>query len=94
MTVYAFCPCPKNLLQHNLKVTLISLVDKSLAQLLILFTLGAREMAQWLKALTALPKVLSSIPSNYMVTHNHCYWDPMPSSGVSENSDTRTFGSI
>ena len=33
--------------------------------------LGAREMAQWLRELTALPKVLSSIPSNYMVTHNH-----------------------
>jgi hypothetical protein len=31
----------------------------------------AREMAQWLRALTALPEVLSSIPSNHMVTHNH-----------------------
>jgi hypothetical protein len=30
-----------------------------------------REMAQWLRALTALPKVLSSIPSNHMVVHNH-----------------------
>jgi hypothetical protein len=28
-------------------------------------------MAQWLRALTALPKVLSSNPSNYMVAHNH-----------------------
>ena len=28
-------------------------------------------MAQWLRALTALPKVLSSIPSNHMVAHNH-----------------------
>jgi hypothetical protein len=32
---------------------------------------GAREMAQWLRAPTALPKVLSSIPSNHMVAHNH-----------------------
>jgi hypothetical protein len=31
----------------------------------------AGEMAQWLSALTALPEVLSSIPSNHMVAHNH-----------------------
>jgi hypothetical protein len=30
-----------------------------------------REIAQRLRALTALPKVLSSIPSNHMVAHNH-----------------------
>jgi hypothetical protein len=35
--------------------------------------LPAGEMAQWLKALpeTALPEVLSSVPSNHMVAHNH-----------------------
>jgi hypothetical protein len=43
-------------------------------------------MAQWLRALTALPEVLSSNPSNHMVAHNHLGWDPMPSSGVSEDS--------
>jgi hypothetical protein len=32
---------------------------------------GAGEMAQWLRALTALPKVLSSIPSHHMVAYNH-----------------------
>ena len=32
---------------------------------------GAREMAQQLRALTALLKVLSSIPSSHMVAHNH-----------------------
>jgi len=32
---------------------------------------GAGEMAQWLRALTALPEVLSSVPSNHMVAHNH-----------------------
>jgi hypothetical protein len=31
----------------------------------------AGEMAQSLRAPTALPKVLSSNPSNHMVTHNH-----------------------
>jgi hypothetical protein len=33
-------------------------------------SLGAGEMAQWLRALTVLPEVLSSIPSNHMVVHN------------------------
>ena len=33
---------------------------------------GAGEMmAQRLRALTAIPEVLSSIPSNHMVAHNH-----------------------
>ena len=32
---------------------------------------GAGEMAQRLRALTALPQILSSNPSNHMVTHNH-----------------------
>jgi len=31
----------------------------------------AGELAQRLRALTALPGVLSSIPSNHMVAHNH-----------------------
>jgi hypothetical protein len=28
-------------------------------------------MAQWLRALAALPEVLSSIPTNHMMAHNH-----------------------
>jgi hypothetical protein len=28
-------------------------------------------MAQWLRALAALPEVLSSIPTNHIVAHNH-----------------------
>jgi hypothetical protein len=32
---------------------------------------GAGEVAQQLRALTALPEVLSSNPSNHMVPHNH-----------------------
>ena len=43
-------------------------------------------MAQWLKALIALPEVVSSNPSNHMVTHNHLKGDLMPSSSVSEDS--------
>jgi hypothetical protein len=40
-------------------------------QLLRNMSLGAGEMAQWLRAPTALPKVPSSNPSNHMVAHNH-----------------------
>ena len=47
---------------------------------------GAGEMSQWLKALTALPKVLGSIPSNHMVAHNHVQCDLTCSSDVSEDS--------
>jgi len=36
-----------------------------------LATPGAGGMAQRLRAPTALPEVLSSIPSNHMVAHNH-----------------------
>ena len=32
---------------------------------------GAGEMAQRVRALTALLKVMSSNPSNHMVAHNH-----------------------
>jgi hypothetical protein len=33
--------------------------------------MGAGEMAQQLRALAALPEVLSSIPRNHMEAHNH-----------------------
>jgi hypothetical protein len=42
-------------------------------------------MARPLRALTTLPEVLSSNPSNHMLAHNHLYWDLMPSSGASED---------
>jgi hypothetical protein len=48
----------------------------------------AQEIAQQVKALTALPEVLSSIPRNHMMAHNHLYWDLMLSSGVSEDNDS------
>ena len=38
---------------------------------LIKLITGSEEIAQWLRALTALLEVLSSIPSNHMVAHNH-----------------------
>jgi hypothetical protein len=43
-------------------------------------------MAQRLRALTALPEVLNSIPSIHMVAQNHLEWDLTPSFGVSEDS--------
>jgi hypothetical protein len=32
---------------------------------------GAGEVAQWLRTVAALPEVLSLIPGNHMVAHNH-----------------------
>lgn len=40
-------------------------------------------MAQWLRALSAFPKVLSSIPTDHMLAHNHLEQDLMISSSVS-----------
>ena len=47
---------------------------------------GADKMAQQLRALTTLPKVLSSNPSYHMVAHNRPSRNLTPSSGVSEDS--------
>jgi hypothetical protein len=33
--------------------------------------MGTGEIVQQLRALTALPDILSSSPSNHMVAHNH-----------------------
>jgi hypothetical protein len=35
------------------------------------FNFRADEMAQWVRALAALPKVLSSNPSHHMMAYNH-----------------------
>jgi hypothetical protein len=43
-------------------------------------------MAQQLRALTTLPKVLSSNPSNHMAAYSHPWLDLTPSSLVSEVS--------
>jgi hypothetical protein len=34
-------------------------------------SLGAGEMAQWIRALVALPRELDSVYSTYMVAHNY-----------------------
>jgi hypothetical protein len=47
-------------LDENFK---INLIKKTLQ--------GPGEMAQWLRVLAALLEVLSSIPRNHMVAHNH-----------------------
>ncbi len=39
--------------------------------MIIIMMMMASEMVQRVRALTALPKVLSSNPSNHMVAHNH-----------------------
>jgi hypothetical protein len=50
-------------METNLKKTKQNKTKKHLS--------GAGVMAQWLNAMTALPEVLSAIPSNHMVAHNH-----------------------
>ena len=46
-------------------------------------------MAPWLRACAALAEDMGSIPSNYMVAHNHLQLqqprDAMPSSGLREH---------
>jgi hypothetical protein len=48
-----------------------NLENHLVAQLSLEIASGAGEMAQRVRALTAVPKVLSSNPSNHMVAHNH-----------------------
>lgn len=48
--------------------------SSSTVSLVILrLSVGAGGMAHWFRALSALPEVLSSIPRNHMVAHNHLY---------------------
>ena len=42
----------------------------------------AGEISQQLRILADFREVLSSIPSNHMVAHNHLYWNLMPFSGM------------
>jgi hypothetical protein len=51
-------------MQREIIHSLNNVVDKTAA-------IGAGEMAQLSRALTALLKVLSSNPSNHMVAHNY-----------------------
>jgi hypothetical protein len=47
------------------------MITRYYAMCIIKIISWAGEMAQKLRALTALPEVLSSIPSNHMVAYNH-----------------------
>jgi hypothetical protein len=53
----------------QLGISVTNPVTVKLPHLIENFILGAKEVTQWLRALTALPEVLSSIPSNHMVAH-------------------------
>jgi hypothetical protein len=57
--------------RDGLTVKSASLQQIPASDLLDIDFMGAGEMAQWLRALTALLKVLSSNPSNHLVAHNH-----------------------
>jgi len=54
------------LLTERPSVSLIPMIETTIKE-----ENRAGEMAQWLRALTALPGALSSNPSNHMVAHNH-----------------------
>jgi hypothetical protein len=56
---------------HRLGYGCRPIISKVRGRRIISSRLGAGEMAQRLRALTALPEVLSSVPSNHMVAHNH-----------------------
>jgi hypothetical protein len=75
------CPTPQRINKCNTNILKIKILHLKII-------LRAGEMAQWLRAPTALPEVLSSIPSNHMVAPNHLQWDLTPFSGVSEDSDS------
>jgi hypothetical protein len=49
---------------------------------------GARDMTQWLRAWTTLPEVLNSIPATTWWLITICHVILMPSSSVSEDSDS------
>ena len=56
--------------------------------------LGAREMAQWLRALTIFPEDLSSISSSHIIAHTHllspALGNPMPPFGLQGHPHTCT----
>jgi hypothetical protein len=65
--IQAFCEIQVEML----KVAEISGLGPQSPHLQLLNKTAGDMMAQRLRALTALPKVLSSIPSSHMVAHNH-----------------------
>ena len=80
MKVYALIPALGKQRQAELsefKVRLVYIMSSSLARItqrnpvLKNKIMGAGEMAHWVRALSALQKVLSSNPTNHMVAHNY-----------------------
>ena len=72
---------PRN--THRSLPTPIEIMFKSLPPTVLLKELiekgaGPGDMAQRLRTLTALPEVLSSIPSNHRVAHDYLKYDLMP----------------
>jgi hypothetical protein len=65
------CEFEASLLYRASSRTARATQTKRLFQPTRLYQYGAGEMAQQLRAPTALPEVPSSIASNHMVTHNH-----------------------
>jgi hypothetical protein len=57
--------------ESNQNETRQYVVEKIREELLLNELSGAGEMAQQLRALTTLPKVLSSNPSNHMAAYSH-----------------------
>jgi hypothetical protein len=52
-------------------VTLKRSALKNIYSLPLIFKKYIFRPGEWLRALIALPEILSSIPSNHMVAHNH-----------------------
>jgi hypothetical protein len=63
--------CVCNCLSYNLLLLANWLVGFNTGTPKIMTLRGAGEMAQQLRAMTALQEVLNSNPSNHMVAHNH-----------------------
>jgi hypothetical protein len=57
--------------QVAFQATNIIYVDNVEKETSIMNILEEGEMAQWLRDLTALPEIQSSIPSNHMVAHKY-----------------------
>jgi hypothetical protein len=51
-------------------------------------------MLQPVRALIAIPEVLSSVPSNHIVAHNHLQWDLMHYCDVSKESNSVLINTI
>ena len=66
------CVCVGGCMYVHIHVGVVPAIPQGLSTLLLKIAfIWAGEMAQQLRALTALPEALSSIPSTHMVAPNH-----------------------